>query len=86
MLMPRAVTYAALAASLGPVSRAAAQGCAMCGTALTANDPKTIAFKWSVIFLLAAPYTLAATIGIWLYVLARRARNAPEPSSPATPE
>ena len=34
-----------------------AQGCAMCGTAFTKDDPVTRAFSWSVLFLIAMPYT-----------------------------
>lgn len=74
--LTRYAAFAALLASLGPVTHAAAQGCAMCGTVLGANDPRTIAFKVSIIFLLSAPYALASTVAIWLYVLSRRARAA----------
>ena len=52
---------------------AIAQGCAMCKTALDGPmDPTTEAFNASTLFLMAAPYTLVGTVGIWMYLSARR--------------
>ncbi len=50
-----------------------AQGCAMCGTAFTPDDPVTQAFSWSILFLMATPYTLCSVVGAWLYFAYRRA-------------
>jgi len=53
-------------------SRALAQSCAMCGTAL-ADDPLGRAFSWSILFLMAAPYTIFGTIAGWIFFTYRRA-------------
>jgi hypothetical protein len=59
--------------SLAAVSDALAQSCAMCASSFGVNDPVTKAFNWSIIFLMAAPYTLVATVGGWLFFTYRRA-------------
>lgn len=51
---------------------AAAQSCAMCGSAL-ANDPLGRAFSWSILFMMATPYTVVGAAGLWLYFMYRRA-------------
>jgi len=51
---------------------ACAQSCAMCGSAL-ANDPLGRAFSWSILFMMAAPYTIIGAAGVWLYYMHRRA-------------
>ncbi len=53
-------------------TRVLAQSCAMCGTAL-ADDPLGRAFSWSILFLMAAPYTIFGAIGGWLFFTYRRA-------------
>jgi hypothetical protein len=45
--------------------------CAVCLTG-GANDPVQDAFNWSVLFLMAAPYTIAGSIGAWLFYRSRR--------------
>ena len=40
--------------------------CAVCLTGAAANDPLADAFNWSVLFLMAAPYTIVGSIGGWL--------------------
>ncbi len=65
---------------LGWADRVLAQSCAMCASSFGPNDPVTKAFNWSIIFLMAAPYTLVAVVGGWLFVTYRRAarrRRAP---------
>ena len=52
-----------------------AQGCAMCGTAFATDDPVTRAFSWSVLFLIAMPYTIFGVAAGWLF-LAHRRRGA----------
>jgi hypothetical protein len=54
-----------------PATPALAQSCAMCGSAL-ADDPLGRAFSWSVLFLMAAPYTIVGLAGAWLFYLYRR--------------
>jgi hypothetical protein len=49
-----------------------AQGCAMCGTASSPDDPITRAFNWSILFLIAMPYTLCGVVGGWLAYRYRR--------------
>jgi hypothetical protein len=77
--MPKLTRHAALAAvlaSLVGATHAVAQGCAMCGTVLGANDPRANAFKWSILFLMAVPYVLAVAVAGWLYLSVRRGRAA----------
>ena len=52
-----------------------AQGCAMCGTAFTKDDPVTRAFNWSVLFLIAMPYTIFGLAAGWLFLAHRRRRT-----------
>lgn len=66
---PVAVALALLALD---ASRALAQGCAMCGSALLGDDPVTRAFSWSVLFLMAAPYTIVGAVATWLFLNHRR--------------
>lgn len=57
----------ALFGLLGPgASHALAQGCAMCGTALK-DDAVGRAFGWSVLFLIAAPYTVVGVLGGYIF-------------------
>jgi hypothetical protein len=39
----------------------------MCGSSFGENDPVTLAFSWSILFMMAAPYTLAGLIGGYLF-------------------
>src|SRR5262245_24355316 len=59
-------------ASTAVAPDAFAQGCAMCGTAFTADDPVTRAFNWSVLFLIAMPYTIFGLAAGWLFLGPRR--------------
>ena len=63
------------------VTRAAAQGCAMCGSSVTPDDPLAGALNTSVLFLMAAPYTLVGAVALWLFVQHRR-RALPSPTDP----
>lgn len=45
---------------------AIALSCAVCLTGASANDPMTDAFNWSVIFLMAMPYTVVGSVAGWL--------------------
>jgi hypothetical protein len=66
-------TLAALAAALAPAAQAFAQGCAMCGSSFGTDDPAAKAINYSILFLMAAPYTLCAAVGGWLWLRHRRA-------------
>lgn len=72
----RAAVPFALIALLLRAGDALAQGCAMCGTAFVKDDPLTRAFTWSVIFLMATPYTIFGVLGGWFYLHYRRAAAA----------
>jgi hypothetical protein len=51
-----------------------AQGCAMCGTAVTSSkDPLAKGMFVSIMIMLAVPNLLLASIGGWLYYTYRRA-------------
>ena len=54
------------------VAAAAAHACAVC-VAGAADDPLTDAFNWSVLFLMAMPYTVVGSIAAWLFYAHRRA-------------
>ena len=56
---------------------ALAQSCAMCGSSFGENDPVTRAFSWSILFLMATPYTIVGLIGGYLYYLHRRGPRRP---------
>lgn len=73
MLGSALVALATVAALAGDVL---AQGCAMCGTASAPDDPVTRAFNWSILFLIAMPYTLCGVVGGWLAYRYRRAATA----------
>jgi hypothetical protein len=61
---------------------ALAQGCAMCKTALDGPmDPTTEAFNVSSLFLMATPYTVVGTLGVWMYLSARRADRTADQDS-----
>jgi hypothetical protein len=72
----RHATFLAVITAAAMAGEAAAQGCAMCGTVLGADDPRANAFKWSILFLMAVPYVLAGAVAGWLYLSARRSRAA----------
>ena len=59
----------------GTSENALAQGCAMCGTALSAGDPVTQGFNWSIAFLMAMPYVVFGVVGGWLAYVRRRHPN-----------
>jgi hypothetical protein len=54
---------------------ALAQGCAMCRTALSGDDPLSQGIFWSVMLLMAAPFLVAGSIGGWLFYRYRRAQS-----------
>lgn len=47
-------------------SEAFGQGCAMCATYLSGDDPRIEAFRMSILFLMIMPFALTATAGGWL--------------------
>jgi hypothetical protein len=55
--------------------------CAVCLTG-GANDPVQDAFNWSVLFLMAAPYTIVGSIGGWLFYRYRRSAAANDGATP----
>ncbi len=64
-----------LLASLAVVaaaSHAFAQSCAMCGSSFGPDDPVQRAFSWSILFLMAVPYTLFGSVAGWLFFKYRR--------------
>jgi len=58
---------------LASASRALAQSCAMCAASFGPNDPTSRAISWSILFLMAAPYTIVVTAAGVLFYLHRRA-------------
>jgi hypothetical protein len=74
MRLARTFTVALIATALvvGRALPSAAQSCAMCGSALS-DDPLGRAFSWSILFMMAVPYTVVGAAGAWLYYMHRRA-------------
>ncbi|HLK10110.1 MAG TPA: hypothetical protein VKW76_01890 [Candidatus Binatia bacterium] len=65
---------------LAPGAQAFAQSCAMCASSFGPNDPRQRAFNWSILFLMAAPYTIFGSAVLCLVILYRRGasrRRAP---------
>ena len=60
-------------AAVWPTTRALAQSCAMCGSSFGQNDPVQRAFSWSILFLMATPYSIVGGVALWLFYLHRRA-------------
>ena len=63
-----------------------AQGCAMCKTALDGQDSLTQAFNTSTILLMASPYTVVTTVGLWMFLTSRRSARLDESSRPTEKE
>lgn len=69
-----AAAVAVLAAALAP-AESAAQGCAMCGTYLANGaDPRSEAFKISIIFLMCMPFLTILSAGGWIVWMHWRTR------------
>ena len=66
------VSVLTVAAVLGAAADVLAQACAMCGSALS-DDPLGRAISWSILFLMAAPYTIVGTALLCLVWIHRRA-------------
>jgi hypothetical protein len=52
----------------------------MCASSFGENDPVSRAFSWSILFLMATPYTIVGGVAIFLYLMYRRTpgrRRAP---------
>ena len=64
------------ATALAP-SASFAQGCAMCATYLSnGQDPRADAFKVSIMFLMAMPFTVVGVAGGWILWMYRRHRSS----------
>jgi hypothetical protein len=66
----------------------AASACPTCKAGLAAHDPTkgdlTSAYMWSILFLMAMPFTLLASFSGYMYWLVRQSRNGPKPAGHAT--
>ena len=71
-----------LALLVGPATGALAQSCAMCGNSFAPDDPRQRAFSLSILFMMAAPYTLFAVAAACLFLIYRR--GAARRRSPVT--
>ena len=58
---------------LGTAARALGQSCAMCAASFGPNDPTSRAISWSILFLMAAPYTIVFTVAAIIIYMHRRA-------------
>jgi hypothetical protein len=61
----------------------AASACPTCKAGLAAHDPTqgdlVSAYMWSILFLMAMPFTLLASFSGYMWWLVRQARNRPKP-------
>jgi len=71
-MTPRRLAFT-LALLVPAAGRAWAQSCAMCGSSFGENDPVSRAFSWSILFMMATPYTVVGLIGAFLFFTYRRA-------------
>jgi nitrate reductase NapE component len=62
-----------LAGALVPAA-SLAQGCAMCATYLNGHDPRSEAFKVSILFLMSMPFVAVGCAGGWILWMYRRQR------------
>jgi hypothetical protein len=69
-----AAAIAAVAVVLMPAD-AMAQGCAMCKTYLSANDPRAEGMRVSILFLMSMPFALVGSVGGWIVWMYRRGRS-----------
>ena len=75
------VAFAGVVVSMA-TSAAIAQGCAMCGTAVTsAKDPLARGMFLSILLMLVVPNLLVVSMGSWLVYTYRRAARAPHSPS-----
>lgn len=74
------LAYSGLALILVP---ALAGACSVCVTG--DNDPTANAFNWSVLFLMATPYTVVGSIAGWLFFKFRRAAAKPREEAAREP-
>ena len=66
--MKQGKIWAALFVAAATIAAAAAaHACAVCVAGTGADDPLTDAFNWSVLFLMATPYTVVGSIVGWLF-------------------
>ena len=80
------VFLAACSLTLMLSAQVLAQGCAMCQTVMPhANEPMARGMYWSVLFLMSAPFTVAASIGGWLFYQYWSARRAQRTAAPVLP-
>ncbi|MCZ6625182.1 MAG: hypothetical protein O7B35_13295 [Deltaproteobacteria bacterium] len=69
----RSLLLAVCVVAVAIVSPKAVQACAVCLTGAAGADPIADAFNWSILFLMAMPYTIVGSIGGWLFYAHRRA-------------
>ena len=74
------LSYAGVASFLAP---ALAGACSVCVTGDI--DPTANAFNWSVLFLMATPYTVVGSIAGWLFYKYRRAAAKPKEEAARQP-
>jgi len=65
---------AAFAVNVVAPAQALAQGCAMCATYLNGQDPRSDAFKTSILFLMSMPFIVVGCVGGWILWMYRRNR------------
>lgn len=58
-----------------------ALGCPSCKAALASNGDLVKGFFWSILFMMAMPFTLLGTFSLYMYREVRRARAKSEPPS-----
>jgi hypothetical protein len=68
-----ATALAVVGAAWAAAPETMAQGCSMCRASIgEAGDPLPTALAWSILFLLAMPFAVVASVGGWLYLSWRK--------------
>ena len=72
-MIERLSSFAVFVLALLLFSPPVAWPCSVCLSGLSGSDPLTDAFNWSVLFLMATPYTVVGSVAGWLVYTHRRA-------------
>jgi len=84
-IMKRYASFVLWVVAMVPLipAQAVAQGCAMCRTAISSpDDPLARGLNFSILLLMAMPFTLASAIGGWLFYRYRRALGRQRTKTP----
>jgi uncharacterized membrane protein len=77
----------ALCAIVIIVAAHVATACPTCKESLSANDPQMMrGYFWSIMFMMAMPFSIFTAMSTYFYMLIRKARNLKDNESNDSPE